>query len=46
MEEKDNLIDEFKKNGIMDLIFELGQLTDEELEALVQANRSGSIGIA
>ena len=44
--EKDNLLNEFKRNGIMDLIFELGKLTDEELEALVQASETGNIGVA
>jgi len=44
--EKDNLLDEFKRNGIMNLISELGKLTDEELEILVQANETGMVGVA
>ena len=39
-------LEQLKKEGILDLIFELGKLTDEELEALVQANKTGSIGIS
>tara|TARA_B100002019_G_C20921158_1_gene427620 strand:- start:266 stop:400 length:135 start_codon:yes stop_codon:yes gene_type:complete len=41
-----NLLEEFKQIGIFDLISELGKLTDEELEALVLAHKSGNVGIA
>ena len=41
-----NLLEEFKQIGIFDLISELGKLTDEELEALVFAHKSGNVGIA
>ena len=39
-------LEQLKKEGILDLISELGKLTDEELELLVQANLSGNIGVA
>ena len=41
-----NELEQLKENGIMDLISELGKLTDEELELLVKANNSGIVGIA
>ena len=41
----DNL-EQLKKDGILDLISELGKLTDEELEIMVQANKTGIVGIA
>tara|TARA_Y100000004_G_scaffold176973_1_gene218046 strand:- start:401 stop:577 length:177 start_codon:yes stop_codon:yes gene_type:complete len=41
-----NLLEEFKQIGIFDLISEIGKLTDEELEALVFAHKSGNVGIA
>ena len=41
-----NELEQLKENGIMDLISELGKLTDEELELLVKANKSGIVGIA
>ena len=39
-------LEQLKKEGILDLISELGKLTDEELEAMVKANETGVIGIA
>ena len=39
-------LEQLKEEGILDLISELGKLTDEELELLVQANKSGMVGIA
>ena len=39
-------LEQLKKEGILDLISELGKLTDEELEILVQANETGIVGIA
>ena len=39
-------LEQLKKDGVMDLISELGKLTDEELELLVKANQSGIVGIA
>ena len=39
-------LEQLKEEGILDLISELGKLTDEELELLVQANKSGMMGIA
>ena len=39
-------LEQLKEEGILDLISQLGELTDEELEALVQANSSGNIGVA
>jgi len=42
----DNLLEKFKEEGILDLIAQLGELTDDELEALVQANKSGQMGVA
>ena len=39
-------LDQLKKDGIIDLISQLGKLTDEELEILVQANETGIVGIA
>ena len=41
-----NKLEQLKEQGILDLISELGKLTDEELEALVQANEIGLMGIA
>ena len=41
-----NKLEQLKEQGILDLISELGKLTDEELEALVQANETGIVGIA
>ena len=38
-------LEQLKKEGILDLISELGKLTDEELELLVQASQS-QIGVA
>ena len=40
------LLEHLKSEGILDLISELGKLTDEELEILVQANETGIVGIA
>ena len=45
MTKVDNL-EKLKEEGILDLISELGKLTDEELEILVQANETGIVGIA
>ena len=42
----DNLLEQLKQEGILDLISQLGELTDEELEALVEANKSGQMGVA
>ena len=39
-------LEQLKKDGILNLISELGKLTDEELEILVQANETGIVGIA
>ncbi len=39
-------LEQLKKDGIIDLISQLGKLTDEELEVLVQANETGIVGIA
>ena len=39
-------LEQLKEEGILDLISELGKLTDEELEMLVQANESGIVGYA
>jgi len=39
-------LEELVKDGIIELISELGKLTDEELEAMVKANETGVIGIA
>ena len=39
-------LEHLKNEGILDLISELGKLTDEELEILVQANETGIVGIA
>jgi hypothetical protein len=39
-------LEQLKEEGILDLISELGKLTDEELEILVQANETGIVGIA
>ena len=39
-------LEQLKKDGILNLISELGKLTDEELEVLVQANETGIVGIA
>ena len=39
-------LDQLKKDGNIDLISQLGKLTDEELEILVQANETGIVGIA
>tara|TARA_B100000287_G_scaffold363820_1_gene357730 strand:+ start:181 stop:309 length:129 start_codon:yes stop_codon:yes gene_type:complete len=39
-------LEQLKEEGILDLIAQLGELTDEELEALVQANKSGQMGVA
>ena len=41
----DNL-EQLKKDGIIDLISQLGTLTDEELEILVKANETGIVGVA
>ncbi len=41
-----NKLEQLKEEGILDLISELGQLTDEELEILVQANQTGQVGVA
>ncbi len=38
-------LEQLKDEGILDLISELGKLTDEELELLVQATQS-QIGVA
>jgi len=38
-------LEQLKQEGILDLISELGKLTDEELELLVQASQS-QIGVA
>tara|TARA_B100000131_G_scaffold143346_1_gene139431 strand:- start:295 stop:456 length:162 start_codon:yes stop_codon:yes gene_type:complete len=45
MTKVDNL-EQLKEEGILDLISELGKLTDEELEMLVQANKTGIVGYA
>ena len=39
-------LDQLKKDGIIDLISQLGTLTDEELEAIVLANETSNIGVA
>ena len=39
-------LEQLKEEGILDLISELGKLTDEELEMLVQANESRIVGYA
>ncbi len=39
-------LEKLKKEGILDLISELGKLTDEELELLVKMNEGGIVGIA
>tara|TARA_Y100000004_G_scaffold156825_1_gene182144 strand:+ start:381 stop:509 length:129 start_codon:yes stop_codon:yes gene_type:complete len=39
-------LEQLKEEGVLDLISELGKLTDEELEMLVQANESGIVGYA
>ena len=41
-----NKLEQLKKEGILDLISEIGKLTDEELEALVKSKETGVIGIA
>ncbi len=41
-----NILEQLKEEGMLDLISELGNLTDEELELLVQANKTGIVGIA
>ena len=38
-------LEQLKDEGILDLISELGKLTDEELELLVQSSQS-QIGVA
>ena len=41
-----NNLEQLKDSGILDLISELGKLTDEELELLVNASSGGIVGIA
>ena len=39
-------LEQLRHEGILDMISQLGTLTDEELEALVLANETGNIGVA
>ena len=39
-------LERLKDEGVLDLIFELGQLTDEELEALTWTIETGMMGVA
>ena len=41
-----NILEQLKEEGMLDLISELGNFTDEELEMLVQANKTGIVGYA